>query len=153
MDAKYAFEAMKILKSLKIYNATVAMTNKLPESDITPGSAASLLVVPNADARKYINYLLNGIHLCENLEELNDYPKGGLTREGMLAKSYAVRIMDMRKTIPYMGKTAIAEQLKAAEKKLLWVEEEITKLNQKKETIENQRDRIRAIIPIKISVE
>ena len=47
-----------------------------------------------------------------------------------------------------MGKTAVAEQLKAAEKKLLWVEEEITKLNQKKETIENHRDRIRAIIPI-----
>lgn len=148
VDSKYAFDAMKILKSRKIYNATVAMTNKLPESDITPGSAASLLVVPNADARKYMNYLLNGIHLCENLEELNDYPKGGLTREGMLAKSYAVRMMDMRKTIPYMGKTAVAEQLKAAEKKLLWVEEEITKLNQKKETIENHRDRIRAIIPI-----
>jgi uncharacterized protein YPO0396 len=148
VDSKYAFDAMKILKSRKIYNATVAMTNKLPESDITPGSAASLLVVPNADARKYINYLLNGIHLCENLEELNNYPKGGLTREGMLAKSYAVRMMDTRKTIPYMGKTAVAEQLKAAEKKLLWVEEEITKLNQKKETIENQRDRIRAIIPI-----
>ena len=91
VDSKYAFDAMKILKSRKIYNATVAMTNKLPESDITPGSAASLFVVPNADARKYMNYLLNGIHLCENLEELNDYPKGGLTREGMLAKSYAVR--------------------------------------------------------------
>ena len=148
VDSKYAFDAMKILKSRKIYNATVAMTNKLPESDITPGSVASLLVVPNADARKYMNYLLNGIHLCENLEELNDYPKGGLTREGMLAKSYAVRIMDMRKTIPYMGKTAVAEQLKAAEKKLLWVEEEITKLIQKKETIENHRGRIRAIIPI-----
>ena len=148
VDSKYAFDAMKILKSRKIYNATVAMTNKLPESDITPGSAASLLVVPNADARKYINYLLNGIHLCENLEELNDYPKGGLTREGMLAKSYAVRMMDMRKTVPYIGKTAVAEQLKVAEKKLLCVEEEITKLNQKKETIENQRDRIRAIIPI-----
>ena len=148
VDSKYAYEAMKILRNKKIYNATVAMTNKLPDSDVTPGSAASLLVVPNLDARKYINYLLNGIHLCESLEELNNYPKGGMTRDGMLAKSYAVRLMDMRNTVPYMGKTAITDQLKVNEKKLNTIEERIKKNNSENEVAETKRDRIKKILLI-----
>ena len=117
MDSKYVPDAMRILREHKLYHASVAMTNKLMNSEIAKGSAASLLIVPNVDARKYVNYLLNGIHLCESLEELNDYPKGGITRDGMLAKSYAVRLMDMRDTTNYMGKNVIADQLKVAEKR------------------------------------
>ncbi|MFR8178975.1 MAG: hypothetical protein ACLU80_02730 [Dorea sp.] len=39
------------------------------------GSAAEQLVIPNVDARRYANYLLNGIHLCDSLNELHEYPK------------------------------------------------------------------------------
>ena len=74
------------------------ITDKLPETEAVEGSAAEILRIPNVYARRYANYLLNGIHLCENLEELHEYPKGGLMRDGMLAKSYAVAMMDMRRT-------------------------------------------------------
>lgn len=42
--------------------------------------AMEILVIQNVFARRYANYLLNGIHLCENLEELHEYPKGGLRK-------------------------------------------------------------------------
>ena len=43
--------------------------------------AMEILVIQNVFARRYANYLLNGIHLCENLEELHEYPKGGLGKD------------------------------------------------------------------------
>ena len=87
---------MQILQKERIYDGNVVITDKLPETEAVEGSAAEILRIPNVYARRYANYLLNGIHLCENLEELHEYPKGGLMRDGMLAKSYAVAMMDMR---------------------------------------------------------
>ena len=68
--------------------------------------------------RDVTRYLLNGIHLCENLEELHEYPKGGLMRDGMLAKSYAVAMMDMRRTELCLGADAIRCQLEQSRKEL-----------------------------------
>lgn len=88
IDGKYCGKAMKVLKEKKLYSANLVLTDKLPETEVKRGSAAEVLKIPNVYARRYANSLLNGIHLCEDLEELHDYPKGGLTRDGMLAKSY-----------------------------------------------------------------
>ena len=85
VEGKYCYEAMKVLKDKKLYAANIVITDKLPDSEVVKGSAAEQLLIPNAEARKYANYLLNGIHLCESLEELHEYPKGGLTKDGMLA--------------------------------------------------------------------
>ncbi len=110
VDGDYCHAAMEILQEKKLYAANVVITDKLPETNVTKGSAAEQLVIPNLFARRYANYLLNGIHLCDSLKELHEYPKGGLMKNGMLAKSYAVSLMDMRKTEICLGQDAIELQ-------------------------------------------
>ena len=130
VDGQYCHEAMKILQEKKLYAANVVITDKLPDSEVIKGSAAEQLVIPNVYARRYANYLLNRIHLCDSLEELHEYPKGGLMKDGMLAKSYAVACMDMRKTQICLGQDAIALQKKAVlEQKRITQEECNLKVN------------------------
>lgn len=113
VDGQYCHEAMRVLQEKKLHAANVVVTDKLPDSEVIKGSAAEQLVIPNVYARRYANYLLNRIHLCETLEELHEYPKGGLMKDGMLAKSYAVACMDMKKTQICLGQDAIELQKKA----------------------------------------
>ena len=113
VDGQYCHEAMKVLQEKKLHAANVVITDKLPDSEVIKGSAAEQLVIPNVYARRYANYLLNRIHLCETLEELHEYPKGGLMKDGMLAKSYSVACMDVKKTQICLGQDAIEWQKKA----------------------------------------
>ena len=106
---------MKVLQEKKLYAANVVITDKLPDYEVVKGSAAEQLVIPNIYARRYANYLLNGIHLCENLEELHEYPKGGLMKNGMLAKSYSVACMNMKKTQICLGQDVVKLQKKAVQ--------------------------------------
>lgn len=111
VEGAYCEEAMRILQDKKLHQANIVITDKLPEAGEEPGSAAELLSIPNIYARRYANYLLNGIHRCESLGELHAHPRGGLMKNGMLAKSYAVSMMDMKKTRFYLGSDAIKLQL------------------------------------------
>ena len=111
VDGAYCLKAMEVLQDKKLYHANVVITDKLPESEVTKGSAAEVLSIPNIFARRYANYLLNGIHLCDTLEELHEHPQGGLMKNGMLAKSYAVSNMKLEKTRYYLGANAIKLQL------------------------------------------
>ena len=114
VDGKYCHRAMEILMEYKIYKANVVITDKLPDTDIEEGSAAAVLDIPNVFARRYANYLLNGIHLCDTLEELHEYPKGGLMKNGMLTKSYSAACMDIGKTEFCLGADAVRHQLEKA---------------------------------------
>lgn len=111
VDGDCCEEAIQILQDKKLHRVNVVITDKLPAADEEPGSVAELLSIPNIYARRYANYLLNGIHRCESLKELHEHPKGGLMKNGMLAKSYAVSMMDMKKTRFYLGADAIKLQL------------------------------------------
>lgn len=112
IDGKYCHQALEILHANRLLSATIVLTDKLPDVQIESGSAAEQLVIPNVYARRYANYLLNGIHLCQNLRELHDHPRGGLMQEGMLAKSYAVSLMNMQNTKVCLGSKAIELQKK-----------------------------------------
>ncbi|MGN0378347.1 MAG: SbcC/MukB-like Walker B domain-containing protein [Butyrivibrio sp.] len=114
VDGKYCRDAMEILQNRKIHEATVVITDKLPDTETEIGSAAEQLVIPNVFARRYANYLLNGIHLCGTIDELHEYPKGGLMKNGMLAKSYAVSYMDIKNTELCLGQDAVEIQKKSA---------------------------------------
>ena len=115
VDGQYCHKAMEVLERRKLHGVHVVITDKLPETDISAGSAAEMLVIPNVYARRYANYLLNGIHLCGSLEELHQYPRGGLMKNGMLAKSYAVSNMDVDGTEFCLGGDAIRLQLNRKE--------------------------------------
>lgn len=113
VDGQYCQDAMRVLQDKRLYAANVVITDKLPDSEIIIGSAAEQLIIPNVYARRYANYLLNRIHLCDSLEELHEYPKGGLMKDGMLAKSYSVACMNMKNTQICLGQDAIELQKKA----------------------------------------
>lgn len=132
VDGQYCHEAMKVLQEKKLYAANVVVTDKLPDSEVIKGSAAEQLVIPNVYARRYANYLLNRIHLCENLEELHEYPKGGLMKDGMLAKSYSVACMNIKKTQICLGQDAIEWQKKAVLEQKSVIQDEY---NQKNDTL------------------
>lgn len=118
VDDKYCHEALAILNEKNIYQTSVVLTDKIPETEVCPDSAASVLNITNKGARRYANYLLNGIHLCTNLEELHEYPKGGITKDGMLCKSYAASKMKIQKTHFCLGNNVVKIQLEQAKKEL-----------------------------------
>lgn len=150
VDGKYCMDAMKVLQDKKLYSANVVITDKLPESERIKGSAAEILSVPNVFARRYANYLLNGIHLCDTLEELHDHPQGGLMKNGMLAKSYAVANMKMQKTRYYLGVDAIKLQLGQLRKEQ---EEEKRKLQEKTEEFDRIHEHISEINAVEWKAE
>ena len=115
VDGAYCHKAMEILEQREVHGVNIVITDKLPDTSVTPGSAAEMLVIPNVYARRYANYLLNGIHLCRDLKELHEYPKGGLMKNGMFAKSYAVTYMETGKTDFCLGGDSIRLRLEKAE--------------------------------------
>ena len=118
VDDQYCHEALKILNEKNIYKCSVVLADKIPETEIEENSAASVLNITNKGARRYANYLLNGIHLCENIEELHEHPKGGITKDGMLCKSYAASLMQIQKTQVCLGNNVVKIQLEQAKKEL-----------------------------------
>lgn len=145
VDGQYCHKAMEVLERRKLHGVHVVITDKLPETDISAGSAAEMLVIPNVYARRYANYLLNGIHLCGSLEELHEYPRGGLMKNGMLAKSYAVSNMDVDGTEFCLGGDAIRLQLNRKEEAKKQKQEE-RKSNQKhKEQSRRYRSEIEGV--------
>ncbi len=115
VDGKYCHRAIEILKRKRLHNANVVITDKLPDTQSAPGSASEILKIPNNDARRYTNFLLNGIHLCDSLEEWYEYPKGALMQNGMLAKGYSVAYLNIEKTEFCLGQDSIKLQLSKAE--------------------------------------
>lgn len=160
VDNAYVQEALQILNAKKLHETNIIIGDKLPDSEIQKGSAAEILDIPNAIARKYANYLLNGIHLCDSVEELHDHPKGGLMRDGMLAKSYSAAMMDMSKTLCYMGRDVIELQIKEYQKKKAELEEkesafvrQVEMMNRRSEAIEDADIRVKDYVfsaPVKL---
>lgn len=79
--------------------------------DTKPGSAATLLKTSSADAQLYINFLLNGIHLCETEKELDNHSGGGLMKDCTLAKGFSVSKTHGWRNVDYcLGNNAISKQ-------------------------------------------
>ena len=145
VDGKYCFKAMEIIKQQKLTDIQLIITDKLPDIDITSGSAAEMLVTHNPFARKYLNYLLNGIHLCNSLEELHQHPKGGIMKNGMLAKSYSMSMMDMQNVKLYLGEDSIKYQLENAKIKKQELKNTLDKIKSDLDSIKKYRNDIQNI--------
>lgn len=145
VEGKYCHQAMELLKQKSIHGIHVVITDKLPETPIAQGSAAQLLTIPNVFARRYANFLLNGIHRCASMEELHEHPKGGLMSNGMLAKSYAVSNMDLEQTEFCLGGDAVKHQLNRALEEKKEIQEALRQSQLQKEKIRKKRGEIKDI--------
>lgn len=145
VEGKYCEKVMQIVHKHQLRDVKVVITDKLPNVEIKAESAATLLDIPNEYGRKYANYLLNGIHLCKDIEELHQYPKGGLMVDGTLAKSFTMSCMNLSKTQIFLGKDAIKLQLKRAKEEKAILEQEVKELNNKVIILENQISNIESI--------
>lgn len=136
-DGKYVRDVLRIIDEKNLYFTHAVVTDRLPDTldQTRQGSAAEQLIISNKAARRYANYLLGGIHLCEDRDQLHDHPLGGLMQNGMLAKSYAVTKMDMRKTRICLGRDAIDIQKKAVLKELAASEQLIRTLRYRLEPV------------------
>lgn len=128
VDGKYCERVMEIVHEQQLRDIKVVITDKLPETNVIQGSAAAMLDISNEYGRRYANYLLNGIHLCNDIQELHQYPKGGLMIDGTLAKSFTMNCMDLQRTQIFMGHDAIKQQLNKAKSDKVVLEEEEKKL-------------------------
>ena len=55
VDGQYCHKAMEVLERRKLHGVHVVITDKLPETDISAGSAAEMLVIPNVYALSLIH--------------------------------------------------------------------------------------------------
>lgn len=138
VDGKYCHQALEILHENKIQTGTIVLTDKLPDTKIMLGSAAEQLVIPNVYARRYANYLLNGIYLCHDLRELHDHPKGGLMQDGMLAKSYAVSLMNMKDTRVCLGSKAVELQKREVLRRRKVLNELLPVIKEKQQSVQEK---------------
>lgn len=142
VDGKYCGKALEIINANPALKSKVVITDKLPDSEIKKDSAASLLEISNVYARRYANYLLNGIHLCDSIEELHDYPLGGIMTNGMLSKSYAVSKMDMSRTKLFIGQDAIKQQLEETKKEIENKKNNVELLSENIQEKNQQKDKL-----------
>ncbi len=146
IDGKYSHQALEILHENKLHTGTIVLTDKLPDTQATPGSAAEQLIIPNVYGRRYANYLLNGIHLCKDLRELHDHPKGGLMQDGMLAKSYAVSLMDMKDTRVCLGSKAVELQKEEVLRRQKELNELLAAIGEKQQSVQKKLGQLDEVI-------
>ncbi len=137
IEAKYCQQAMEILHEEHL-PAAVVMTDRLADTPISEGSAAQQLIIPNGYARRYANFLLNGMYLCEDLGELHEHPLGGLMRDGTLARGYAVSVMNLKETRVCLGSRAVELQKKEVQKRQEEVKDLLGAVRKRKETAEEK---------------
>lgn len=145
VDGEYCEKVMEIVHRHHLKGIKVVITDKLPHKEIQQESAAAMLEIPNEYGRRYANYLLNGIHLCEDINELHEYPKGGLMKDGTLAKSFAMTCMNMDNTQIYMGKHAIKRQLEQAQQRMEVIYEEEKQEKSFLETVKSYLSSIKVV--------
>ena len=145
VDGAYCRQAIQILQDEKIYDAKVVLTDKLPKTEVEKGSAAEQLEVAHVYARRYLNYLLNGLHLCADLDELHEHPRGGIMRNGMLARGYAVSRMRLERTGLCLGADGIRLQLERSRRERNALLSELEELEQQAERHRRELAELRAI--------
>ena len=111
VDDEFVPVAQQLYKQCGIKNVRLVYTDKLPDKPVVPGSAASLLEIPNSAGRKYANFLLNRVHMCGSLEELHEHFNGGLTADRYVSKGYSMYRLDEKNLSYVLGLNAAKLEL------------------------------------------
>lgn len=145
IDDEYVDKAMRIFHMHKFKKAQLVVSDKIKDPKVEENSAAGVLVIPNKTARKYVDYLLGRLYLCNTLDELHEHPLGGIMTDGTLAKGYTMRSMDMSRIDYYIGRDAIKLQLENKKKDLECLKERAGKVKTDMRIIENQKEKLDSI--------
>ncbi len=137
IDGNYTDKALAVFHRMKLKKPNLVLTDKLDVFETDENSAAKLLKIPNIYARRYADYLLGRIYLCNDIRELHDHPLGGLMKDGTLAKSYTVRNLDIDNVQYHLGQEAVRLQLKKDCAKREQLRKLYDELNQNSEIIKN----------------
>ena len=123
----------------RIHTAAIVNTAKL-DTKIVPAdtSLASVVNSENIYARAYVNYLLGRVTMCESVSQLKEHSIA-ITQGCMLYQGNALRKIDPKiYYMPYIGKYALAQQLKIKK-------EEHSKLSGKKKELDGQKVRYNTV--------
>ncbi len=131
---EYYDDALKIYRtakdSLRAYKSGLIDIKRIKENwkgSAEEGSLADELVTDNEDARLYADYKLGFIIKVDNTEDLYKH-KCSITKDLLIYKGFVTRGKQASQTF-YIGKSALEQQEKESK-------DELTKLNEEKDTVE-----------------
>ena len=120
VEPKYYSVALEVYnRERKIHSQGIINTRRIPtDVDIEENSLATLVTSENSYAKNFINYILGNVICCETLSELENYTCA-ITKDCMVYRNFVARKINPEIYVkPFIGKDAIARQLKQYKKKV-----------------------------------
>ena len=113
VEPKYYKIALEVYSCSKIHSQGIINTGKIPTNlQIEEKSLARFVESENFYAKNFVNYILGKVFCAENLGELEKFDCA-VTKDCMLYKNFVARKINPEiYAKPYIGKDAIAKQLK-----------------------------------------
>ena len=116
IEPRYYDAALQIYNRVKshrnIHGVGLVNTKKISSyTSCQPRSLATIITSENVDAKRYINYLVGNVIMCDDVTELENY-QAAITNEGMLYQGYVVSALNYNGVEkPFIGKDATEKQL------------------------------------------
>lgn len=116
IEPRYYDAALQIYNRVKshrnIHGVGLVNTKKISTyTTCQPKSLASIITSENVDAKRYINYVVGNVIMCDDVTELENY-SAAITNEGMLYQGYVVSSLNYNGVErPFIGKDATDKQL------------------------------------------
>ena len=116
IEPRYYDAALQIYNRVKshrnIHGVGLVNTKKIASyTTCQPKSLASIITSDNIDAKRYINYIVGNVIMCEDVTELEHY-SAAITNEGMVYQGYVVSSLNYNGVErPFIGKDATDKQL------------------------------------------
>ena len=116
IEPRYYDAALQIYNRVKshrnIHGVGLVNTKKIATYNSSqPRSLASIITSDNVDAKRYINYVLGNVIMCDDVTELENY-SAAITNEGMVYQGYVVSSLNYNGVErPFIGKDATDKQL------------------------------------------
>ena len=117
IEPRYYDAALQIYNRVKsqrnIYGVGLVNTKKITQyNKAQPRSLASIITSDNIDAKRYINYLVGNVIMCDDVVDLENY-SAAITNEGMVYQGYVVSSLNYNGVErPFIGKDATDKLLK-----------------------------------------
>jgi uncharacterized protein YPO0396 len=141
VEPKYFIDALRVYDRLKFkmgfYDWGIVDTGKLEKFNpkCEKGSLAEEIITGYIYARQFVDFVMGKVIKCNNVEELRNHDKA-ITESCMLYQGYVARQLNPdRWKYPFIGRTALEEQIKSVQGSIDTAESEVTTYNNLIESI------------------